>query len=65
MPERKITPPCDIFGRPYTRETYLWWRSLGEAQREQLLWERKRPDWGTEGIEELLKEYARTQKHTT
>ena len=34
---------------------------MGEAQREQLFWARKRPDWGVKGIEKLLKEYARTQ----
>jgi len=61
MPKHAIAPPYDIFGRPYTRETYLWWRNLGEAQREQLFWARKRPDWGVKGIEKLLKEYARTQ----
>ena len=62
MHKPKIAALYDIFGRPYTRETYVWWRSLGEAQREQLLWQRKRPDWGVEGIEKLLKEYARTQE---
>ena len=56
--KKEIPPPYDIFGRPYTKETFLWWRGLGEAEREQLLWSRRRPDPGVEGVEKLLKEFG-------
>ena len=55
----EIPPPVNIFGEPYTREFFQQWRSLGPVQREQFMWERKRPDWGVEGVKRLLEEYKK------
>jgi hypothetical protein len=57
--EEKFGVPYDIFGRPYTKETYLWWRSLSEEQRLELL-VRRAPYAGKEGVERLLREYGKS-----